>query len=287
MTKKYELTSKTREINFVDMNGKRACATLYRIRALKPIHFSNGGNIKAGEMGGYVQSEENLSQKDNSWISGKAVAMENARVKDNARISFYTRVQGNAILQDNAKALHHSIICDNAIIKDNAIVSSNGVIKGNAVISNFAQVKNGLVCGNAKVCDNAVISTNNYVNGNALVRGNTRITGNTIAEENAVLDGNVITVGSSIVGGNTYINGDIIISCHCRMKSEETIIYNNETPIVLSSTDDYCCKKIDDVWVTFFRVKNSIHYCIPKGVSILNDETMEKIKKVQMKMLQV
>lgn len=49
MTKKYELTSKTREINFVDMNGKRACATLYRIRALKPIHFSNGGNIKAGK----------------------------------------------------------------------------------------------------------------------------------------------------------------------------------------------------------------------------------------------
>ena len=239
MDKKYELFKE----DSIEFNGR----TLFRIKALKDFQTIHGLTINIGDLGGYIQSEKNLSQEGNCWVSGKAMVMENARVKDNARVSFYARVCDNAILQDNAKALHHSIICDKAIVKDNAIVSSNSVIKGNAVISNFAQVKYGSVCGNAKVCDNAVISTYNYVSGNA------------------------------------YINGDIVINHSCRIASEETIIYNNETPIVLSSTDVCCCNKIDDIWVTFFRVENSTHYCIPKGVSILNDETMEKIKKVQMK----
>lgn len=55
-TKKYELTSET----FV-LSGH----TLHRIRALKDF-----GSINAGELGGWVEKEENLSQYGNAWVYG-------------------------------------------------------------------------------------------------------------------------------------------------------------------------------------------------------------------------
>lgn len=47
--KKYELTDVTRKV------GDR---TLYQIRALKDF-----GEVKAGDLGGYIEKESNLSQK--------------------------------------------------------------------------------------------------------------------------------------------------------------------------------------------------------------------------------
>lgn len=49
---KYELTSES-----IKVKGR----TLYRIRALKTFPLRSYGSIKAGELGGYVQSEANLS----------------------------------------------------------------------------------------------------------------------------------------------------------------------------------------------------------------------------------
>lgn len=73
--KKFELTTKsiTNEV------GKK----LFRIKAL--IDF---GDVKAGELGGYVEKEGNVSQDDNAWVSG------DARVYDNAD---YALVQGFGI----------------------------------------------------------------------------------------------------------------------------------------------------------------------------------------------
>ena len=56
--KKYELTAECREFL-----GRK----LYRIRAL--IAF---GDIKEGDLGGWIGKEENLSQEDNAWVYGNA-----------------------------------------------------------------------------------------------------------------------------------------------------------------------------------------------------------------------
>ena len=58
---------------------------LFRIKAL--ISFSG---IEKGEIGGYVASENNLSQYGNAWVSG------DARVYGNARVSGDAWVYGNA-----------------------------------------------------------------------------------------------------------------------------------------------------------------------------------------------
>ena len=55
---------------------------LYQIRAL--IDF---GKVKAGDLGGWIESEANLSQDGNAWVFDNAVVFGNARVFGNAVVS--------------------------------------------------------------------------------------------------------------------------------------------------------------------------------------------------------
>lgn len=65
--KKFKLTSEF----IVDISGVK----LFRIKAL--IEF---GNVKAGDLGGYIEKEENLSHTGNAWVSGDAQVSGDARV---------------------------------------------------------------------------------------------------------------------------------------------------------------------------------------------------------------
>ena len=81
--KKYELTSE-----FVtNALGKK----LLRIRAL--VSFSS---ISKGDIGGYIEKEENLSHGGNAWVSGDAWVCGNARVSGDALVCGDARVCGNA-----------------------------------------------------------------------------------------------------------------------------------------------------------------------------------------------
>ena len=70
--KKYELTDET-----IEVYG----TALHRIKALKDF-----GNVKKGELGGYVESERNLSQEGNCWVYGNALVYGNAKVCGNAEV---------------------------------------------------------------------------------------------------------------------------------------------------------------------------------------------------------
>ena len=76
--KKYELTSETKVVSGT---------TLYRIRALRDFDF-----VKAGELGGFVEKEANLSQYNNAWVYGNAEVSGDARVSGNAEVSGDARV---------------------------------------------------------------------------------------------------------------------------------------------------------------------------------------------------
>ena len=80
--KKFELTSE-----FVTFLGKK----LFRIKAL--ISF---GNVKEGELGGFVEKEENLSNDGNAWVYGDAEVCGDARVYGDAEVCGDARVCGNA-----------------------------------------------------------------------------------------------------------------------------------------------------------------------------------------------
>ena len=87
--KKYELTAETK----VNAFGK----TLFRIKAL--ISF---GEVKEGDLGGWVEKEENLAQGGNAWVSGNAEVCGDAEVSGNARVYGNARVCGTAEVSDNA-----------------------------------------------------------------------------------------------------------------------------------------------------------------------------------------
>lgn len=81
--KKFELTSES----IVNIFGKK----LFRIKAL--IEF---GNVKEGELGGFVEKEENLSHDGNAWVYENAEVYGNAWVCGNAKVYGDAEVYGDA-----------------------------------------------------------------------------------------------------------------------------------------------------------------------------------------------
>ena len=103
-SKKYELLTN----DTIELGGG---VTLFRIKAL--ISF---GNVEKGELGGYVEKEDNLCHSGNAWVTGNAKVYGNARVYSNADVS------GNAKVYDNALVSGYAKVTDNARVYSNARV---------------------------------------------------------------------------------------------------------------------------------------------------------------------
>ena len=181
-TKKYELTSET-----IVFNG----ITLHRIKALKDF-----SDVKAGDLGGWIEKEENLSQTDNAWIGGDAKVYGNAVVCDNAK------VYGNAVVCDNANVFGKAKVHDNAVVYGDAWVYSNAKVYGYACIYDKAQVY-----GNAEVYGDAQVYANAQVFANAQVYGYARI------YDNAEIYGKSMVYGDAQVYGRARISGDASVRC--------------------------------------------------------------------------
>jgi hypothetical protein len=125
--KKYELVR--------DESIKVLGRTLYRIRALKTFRV-----VGVGELGGYVESERNLSQTGTCWVFGNAKVSGSARIQGNALISLEAHVFGNAQVNGNARVGGHAQVFDNACIGDNTWVSGKAKVFGDAQVCDYAQV---------------------------------------------------------------------------------------------------------------------------------------------------
>ena len=95
--------------------------TLYRIKAT--IDF---GDVEKGELGGYIEKEENLSHFDNAWVSDNALVSDNARVTGDAEVSDNARVTDNAWVTDNALVSGDARVTDNARVTGDAKVTELG-----------------------------------------------------------------------------------------------------------------------------------------------------------------
>ena len=113
--KKYELTDKS-----IEWSG----VTLRRIRALRDF-----GNVKKGELGGYVQSEDNLSHAGNAWVYDNAMVFDEAIISKKAIVEHDAHVYGKAILTDYALVASYAKVGGRAIIKDRANYPCNNDIQ--------------------------------------------------------------------------------------------------------------------------------------------------------------
>ena len=74
--KKFEFTGETKTISLFFRT-----ATLHRIRAVAEF-----GLVKIGDLGGWIEKEENLSHEGKAWVCGDAKVWGNAKVCGDAEV---------------------------------------------------------------------------------------------------------------------------------------------------------------------------------------------------------
>ena len=143
-------------------------ANLHRIKALVDIP---GRGVKAGDLGGYIQSENNLSQDGNGWVSGNGRVTDNGKVTGNGWVTGYGLVAG------------YGLVTDNGLVADNGWVSGNGRVTDNGRV-----IDNGSVTGNGKVTGNGRVAGYGRVFGDAMIKKPTDIlTISSLGSRNATL----------------------------------------------------------------------------------------------------
>lgn len=144
---------------------------LYRIEAIK-----NFGNVKKGDLGGYIESEDNLSQLENCWVLDNAKVLGNAKVSGNAHVFDDALVYGNALVLDNAQVYGSAEVLNYAQVYEYGEVHSNAVIYGSAKIyGNSVVFEKASVGGYAQVYDNAEVKGEAKIHGDGLVGSFARI----------------------------------------------------------------------------------------------------------------
>ena len=134
--KKYEFTGEVK-VKFG--------VTLKRIRAI--IDF---GNVKKGEIGGFIEKEENLSHENSAWIYGNAEVSGSARVYGDASVSGNAWVYGDAWVSGNAEVSGDAEVSGSAWIYGSAWVYGDAWVSGNAEVSGDAEVSGSAwIYGNA------------------------------------------------------------------------------------------------------------------------------------------
>ena len=132
---KFELTENKKSWNGI---------TLYQIKATTNFVTNSGIEVNAGQLGGWVKKEENLSQEGSAWV------WSNAKVYGTSKVYGDAEVYGNAIICGNA-IIYGSNICGTAQICDDAKIGGNAEIWTAQVYGNKTFAATQEVYDNAEV----------------------------------------------------------------------------------------------------------------------------------------
>ena len=186
MDKKYEITSEAHP----------AFPRCHRIRALRDIPEIG---VKKGDLGGFVESEENLSQTGNCWIFDSAIAMDNAWVMDNAQMHGHSQMFGNS------KMFESSRMWDNSQMFDDSQMWGSSRMSGNSKMFD-----------NAKMWDDSQMFGSSRISGDSKMFGNSKLTGKAI---------NIIGIFPWDV---TIVDDHMIVGCECHSFDEWRNFSNEE-----------------------------------------------------------
>ena len=219
--KKYELILHDCK-TFTDSNGVQF--NLYRIRALKDFTTIDGVEVCAGDCGGRVGGEYNLSQNGNCWITSKCSVYDNAKICDDCLVAGHAFVSGNALLKGKVH------IDEDSSVTDNAVLTGNINVKGD-------------VC----IYDNA------YLNGNINIEGKCRIS------DNAHLDGNINIEGKCIIWGDCDLSGNITIESECYICDDVSVKgFDSGVKLVGCRLEENCsvtdCAQVKNCLISGFAI---------------------------------
>lgn len=154
-TKKYEFTGET-----------CLCAgrKLRRIRLLRDILSAD-----AGDLGGWIETENNLSHAGDCWVKGEAKVFDTAMVSDDAVVAGEAHVFECARVSGFSCVEAHAVVCDRAIVRDRAHVRGTACVCKDAVVEGIADVR-----------DTAYVGDTACISGVARVGGEARIIDGTL-----------------------------------------------------------------------------------------------------------
>ena len=165
VNQKYEITDITHE----------KYPFLHRIRALRNI----GIRVKAGDLGGFVESDSNLSFEpgDDAWIFDGAIACGNSCVDKGSRL------HGNAVACGNAYISQGSTLSDQARAEDDAYIRGADLCEharasGSSIIADSPETGQAPVLSETCVVYGTVMG-DVHIEGDVVVLGNEKIANET------------------------------------------------------------------------------------------------------------
>jgi carbonic anhydrase/acetyltransferase-like protein (isoleucine patch superfamily) len=211
MRKKYEFTGETKKTGMpFDLT------TLHRIRAIADF-----GNVRAGDLGGWIEKEENLDHLGKAWVYG------NAEVSNNARVF------GDAQIYEDAK------------VYDNAEVWGCARVHGRAYVGGYAEIFDcANVYENAQVDEYANVYGDSKIHGNSMIRGNAEIYGKANVFNDAEILESAHVFGDSVIFGYAKVRGNANVSDNAKVFSPDQVLVIG----AIGSRDDF---------ITFYRDKDN------------------------------
>lgn len=276
----------------IEYHGKN----LHRIQALRDI----GDNVKSGDIGGYIENYDNLSQVGECWIGGNAKVLDNARVvgnalidneaviRDKAKISDNACIRDEALVRDIAQVMNNAKVLDKASICSSAKVMDNATVMDNALVGNFSKVMDSaVVAGNAQIFDASVIRDGARVYGHAKIKGTAHI--RDYAEVwDAVVKDDAIIMDRSEVYDDSVIGSDAVICGYSRIEGQSCIIGNplmddNKLRIMNLALNDHARINSFNDFTLVHNVANkydivAYHKSIPNPTDVNSEDFVKTLK---------
>ncbi|KMT21496.1 hypothetical protein [Clostridium cylindrosporum] len=235
MGRKYELSKESKDHDHV---------AVYRIKALQSFITETGIEVNSGDLGGFIECENNLSQEGLSWIHNDSVVYK------------LGRVDGNCEVFDNSVVSERALLVNNVILRGNTEVRGvsqieNTVVDGEVIIMGISNLK-GEYIGNG---DNVIkISGKSRVydsdiQGKVYIKDSMVINDSIIAEEEiniiesdverSTLENKVVILKSRV--SNSHLKGDVSLEeskatlCRIYSTNEKDILsFKNDSKLLLS-----------------------------------------------------
>ena len=192
---------KNRKYELTDITMRYEGRTLYRIRALKDF-----ADVKKGKLGGWVQTEDNLSQKGNCWIYNNAKCMDNARMYDNSTMFDRSEMHDNTIMYDYSRMLDYTTMYGNSEMHDYSKMCDN------------SEMHEG-----SKMYNNSIISEHGEMWKNGVLDGDKNLYGKLVSKVDKFID--VINPRQGRIVTGVLKNGEILYNVGCQNEiTKETFI---------------------------------------------------------------
>lgn len=146
---KYEFIGNTESIRGVRLRKIRSIITIPNV-------------VVAGQLGGSIESEENLSQDGDSWVFNGSYVWGGARVYDNAQIKSNSRVWDQAQVFGDAVLSGYVWVYQNAKIYGKSLITGGANVYGNSHVYGNAKISAGNVFGEARLSKGCFTHTDTH-----------------------------------------------------------------------------------------------------------------------------